>query len=211
MKKVMKTFTFGSKGFMRILLLCMIACFSLTQARADYYYKVKLQNKETNAIKTFKVGGNANSEWSDWILVNKGSDLKNALSKLVGETHIEQEKDINGKLKFKYNDGKNEIYLSEADLSSMKKNDNGNYIYNVGETEYVLNPVMKYSATLGVTILDLSKNEITLGYTGAGTTVENEDNCYKNRTHTFKIVGMAIGRGTDPSVLRSCCFRQNEG
>lgn len=64
----MKTFTFGSKEFMRILLLCMIACFSLTQARADYYYKVKLQNKETNAIKTFKVGGNTNSEWSDWIL-----------------------------------------------------------------------------------------------------------------------------------------------
>lgn len=199
MKKVMKTFTFGSKGFMRILLLCMIACFSLTQARADYYYKVKLADKKTNEIKTFKVGGNANSEWSDWIQVNKGSDLKNALSKLVGETHSEQEKDINGNLKFKYNDGKNEIYiyLSAADLSSMNTNDNGNYIYKVGETEYVLNPVMKYSATLGVTILDLSKNEITLDYTDAGTTVENEDNCYKNRTHTFKIVGMAIGRGTD--------------
>ena len=182
-----------------MLLLCMIACFSLTQARADYYYKVKLQNKETNEIKKFTVGGNANSEWSDWIQVNKGSDLKNALSKLVGETHSEQEKDINGNLKFKYNDGKNEIYiyLSAADLSSMNTNDNGNYIYNVGETEYVLNPVMKYSATLGVTIHDVSKNEITLGYTDAGTTVENEKDCYKNRTHTFKIVGMAIGRGTD--------------
>lgn len=197
MKKVMKTFTFGSKGFMRILLLCMIACFSLTQARADYYYKVKLQNKETNAIKTFKVGENANSEWSDWIFVSKGGELINALSKLVGETHSEQEKDINGKLKFKYNDGNNEIYLSEADLSSMKKNDNGNYIYEVSGKEYVLDPVMKYSATLGVTIHDLSQNEITLGYTDAGTTVENEDNCYKNRTHTYKIVGMAIGRGTD--------------
>lgn len=197
MKKVMKTFTFGSKEFMRILLLCMIACFSLTQARADYYYKVKLQNKETNAIKTFKVGENANSEWSDWIFVSKGDELINALSKLVGETHSEQEKDNNGNLKFKYNDGKNEIYLSEADLSSMNKNDNGNYIYKVGETDYVLDPVMKYSATLGVTIHDLSKNEITLGYTDAGTTVVNEDNCYKNRTHTFKIVGMAIGRGTD--------------
>lgn len=154
MKKVMKTFTFGSKGFMRILLLCMIACFSLTQARADYYYKVKLQDKKTNEIKKFTVGGNTNSEWSDWIHVESGTGLENALSKLVGETH-KQEIDINGNLQF------------------------------------------KYSATLGVTIHDVSNNEITLGYTGAGTTVENEDNCYKNRTHTFKIVGMAIGRGSD--------------
>lgn len=150
----MKTFTFGSKGFMRILLLCMIACFSLTQARADYYYKVKLQDKKTNEIKKFTVGGNTNSEWSDWIHVESGTGLENALSKLVGETH-KQEIDINGNLQF------------------------------------------KYSATLGVTIHDVSNNEITLGYTGAGTTVENEDNCYKNRDHTFKIVGMAIGRGSD--------------
>lgn len=193
MKKVMKTFTCGSKGFMRILLLCMIACFSLTQARADYYYKVKLADMNGNP---YPING---KEWSDWIFVSKGGDLKNALSKLVGETHSEQEKDTDGKLKFKYKDGNNEVEvsLSEADLRSMKKNDNGNYIYKVGETEYVLNPVMKYSATLGVTIHDLSKNEITLGYTDAGTTVENEDNCYKNRTHTYKIVGMAIGRGTD--------------
>lgn len=197
MKKVMKTFTFGSKGFMRILLLCMIACFSLTQARADYYYKVKLQNKETKEIKKFTVGENANSEWSDWIHVESGTGLENALSKLVGETHSEQEKDNNGNLKFKYNDGKKEIYFSAEDLRSMNKNDNGNYIYTVGETEYVLNPVMKYSATLGVTIQDVSNNEITLDYTGAGTTVENVDNCYKNCTHTYKIVGMAIGRGTD--------------
>lgn len=154
MKKVMKTFIFGSKGFMRILLLCMIACFSLTQARADYYYKVKLQDKKTNEIKKFKVGGNANSEWSDWIFVSKGSGLQNALSKLVGETH-KQEINTNGDQKF------------------------------------------KYSATLGVTIHDVSNNEITLDYTGAGTTVENVDNCYKNCTHTYKIVGMAIGRGTD--------------
>lgn len=154
MKKVMKTFTFGSKGFMRILLLCMIACFSLTQARADYYYKVKLQDKKTNEIKKFTVGGNTNSEWSDWIHVESGTGLENALSKLVGETH-KQEIDINGNQQF------------------------------------------KYSATLGVTIHDVSNNEITLGYTGAGTTVENEDNCYKNRDHTFKIVGMAIGRGSD--------------
>ena len=155
MKKVMKSFIFGSKGFMRILLLCMIACFSLTRARADYYYKVKLQDKETNEIKKFTVGGNANSEWSDWIFVESGTGLKNALSKLVGETHSEQVTDTNGDQKF------------------------------------------KYSATLGVTIHDVSNNEITLGYTDAGKTVENEDNCYKNRDHTFKIVGMAIGRGTN--------------
>ena len=199
MKKVMKTFTFGSKEFMRILLLCMIACFSLTQARADYYYKVKLQNKETNAIKTFKVGENANSEWSDWIFVSKGGGLINALSKLVGETHSEQEKDINGKLKFKYkdNDVEREISFTEDERAGLTKNGDGKYIYVNGGKEYVLDPVMKYSATLGVTIHDVSGNDITLGYTDAGTTVENEYNCYKNRTHTFKIVGMAIGRGTD--------------
>lgn len=148
MKKVMKTFTFGSKGFMRILLLCMIACFSLTQARADYYYKVKLADKDGNV---HQINGN---DWSDWIFVQSGTGLKNALSKLVGETH-KQEININGNQKF------------------------------------------EYSATLGVTIHDVSNNEITLGYTDAGTKVENEDNCYKNRTHTFKIVGMAIGRGSD--------------
>lgn len=199
MKKVMKTFTFGSKGFMRILLLCMIACFSLTQARADYYYKVKLQNKETKEIEKFTVGENANSEWSDWIFVSKGEKLINALSKLVGETHSEQEKDNNGKLKFKYkdNDVEREISFTEDERAGLKKNGDGKYIYVNGGKEYVLDPVMKYSATLGVTIHDLSKNEITLGYTDAGTTVENEDNCYKNRTHTYKIVGMAIGRGTD--------------
>lgn len=86
-------------------------------------------------------------------------------------------------------------------------NKNGNYIYKVGETEYVLNPVMKYSATLGVTIHDLSGNDITLDYTGAGTTVEKEDNCYKNRTHTFKIVGNGhrswYRLWQHPSVLRS--------
>lgn len=199
MNKGIKNFYPKSKGFMRMLLLCMIACFSLTQARADYYYKVKLQNKETNAIKTFKVGENANSEWSDWIFVSKGGGLINALSKLVGETHSEQEKDINGKLKFKYkdNDVEREISFTEDERAGLTKNGDGKYIYVNGGKEYVLDPVIKYSATLGVTIHDVSKNEITLEYTGAGTTVEYEDNCYKNRTHTFKIVGMAIGRGTD--------------
>lgn len=192
MKKVMKTFTFGSKGFMRILLLCMIACFSLTQARADYYYKVKLADKDGNV---HQINGN---DWSGWIHVDKGGGLINALSKLVGETHSEQVKDINGNLKFKYNDGKNEIYFSAADLSSMNKNDNGNYIYKVGETEYVLEPVIKYDATLGRTIHDVSNIAINLEYDGGeGTIVENEDNCYKNCEHKYKIVGMAIGRGSD--------------
>lgn len=192
MKKVMKTFTFGSKGFMRILLLCMIACFSLTQARADYYYKVKLADKDGNV---HQINGN---DWSGWIHVDKGGGLINALSKLVGETHSEQVKDINGNLKFKYNDGKNEIYFSAADLSSMNKNDNGNYIYKVGETEYVLEPVIKYDATLGGTIHDVSNIAINLEYDGGeGTIVENEDNCYKNCGHKYKIVGMAIGRGSD--------------
>ena len=192
MKKVMKTFTCGSKGFMRILLLCMIACFSLTQARADYYYKVKLAYMNGNP---YPING---KEWSDWIHVDKGGGLINALSKLVGETHSEQVKDINGNLKFKYNDGKNEIYFSAADLSSMHKNDNGKYIYKVGETEYVLEPVIKYDATLGGTIHDVSNIAINLEYDGGeGTIVENEDNCYKNCGHKYKIVGMAIGRGSD--------------
>ena len=192
MKKVMKTFTFGSKGFMRILLLCMIACFSLTQARADYYYKVKLADKDGNV---HQINGN---DWSGWIHVDNGGGLINALSKLVGETHSEQVKDINGNLKFKYNDGKNEIYFSATNLSSMNKNDNGNYIYKVGETEYVLEPVIKYDATLGRTIHDVSNIAINLEYDGGeGTIVENEDNCYKNCEHKYKIVGMAIGRGSD--------------
>lgn len=196
MKKVMKTFIFGSKGFMRILLLCMIACFSLTQARADYYYKVKLADKDGNV---HQINGN---DWSGWIHVDQGSELANALSKLVGETHSEQVKDINGNLKFKYNDGKNEIYFSAADLSSMNKNDNGNYIYKVGETEYVLEPVIKYDATLGRTIHDVSNIAINLEYDGGeGTIVENVDNCYKNCGHKYKIVGMAIGRGTNDGAI----------
>lgn len=196
----MKTFTFGSKGFMRILLLCMIACFSLTQARADYFYKVKLQDKETNEIKKFTVGGNANSEWSDWIFVKKGDGPINALSKLVGETHSEQEKDINGKLKFKYkdNDVEREISFTEDELAGLRKNGDGKYIYVNGGKEYVLDPVIKYSATLGVTIHDVSNIAINLEYDGGeGTIVENVDNCYKNCGHKYKIVGMAIGRGSD--------------
>ena len=79
MKKVMKTFIFGSKGFMRILLLCMIACFSLTQARADYYYKVKLADNNGNVHQINE------QEWSDWFFVSKGSGLANALNKLINQ------------------------------------------------------------------------------------------------------------------------------
>lgn len=108
MKKVMKTFTFGSKGFMRMLLLYMIACFSLTQARADYYYKVKLADKDGNV---HQIDG---KEWSDWIFVSKGSGLANALNKLIGGKFTEQVKDTDGKLKFKYkdNDAEKEISLT---------------------------------------------------------------------------------------------------
>lgn len=128
------------KGIFAHAHVCIVACLSFSQARADYYYRVKLA--DNNGI-IHQIGG---KDWSDWIHVESGTGLKNALSKLVGETHSEQEKDNNGNLKFKYNDGKNEIYLPAGGLSSMNKNDNGNYIYKVGETEYVLNPVMKYSA-----------------------------------------------------------------
>lgn len=194
MKKVMKTFTFGSKGFMRILLLCMIACFSLTQARADYYYKVKLADKDGNV---HQING---KEWSDWIFVSKGSGLANALNKLIGGKFSEQEKDASGNLKFKYNDNnvEKEISLSETVVEKLTKNQDGNYLYNIGGTKHELIPVTKDVYRLGTTIKDESGIAINLEYDGGeGTIVENEDNCYKNCGHKYKIVGMVIGRGTD--------------
>lgn len=194
MKKVMKTFIFGSKGFMRILLLCMIACFSLTQARADYYYKVKLAYMNGNP---YPING---KEWSDWIFVSKGSGLANALNKLIGGKFTEQVKDTDGKLKFKYKDGNNnevEVSLSEDELKGLKTNNEGKYLYPA-DGNYVLNPVTKDVYRLGSTIHDKSDIAISLEYDGGeGTIVENEDNCYKNCGHKYKIVGMAIGRGTD--------------
>lgn len=91
-----------------MLLLYMIACFSLTQARADYYYKVKLADKDGNV---HQIDG---KEWSDWIFVSKGSGLANALNKLIGGKFTEQVKDTDGKLKFKYkdNDAEKEISLT---------------------------------------------------------------------------------------------------
>ena len=199
MKKVMKTFTCGSKGFMRILLLCMIACFSLTQARADYYYKVKLADMDGNP---YPING---KEWSDWIFVSKGSGLANALNKLIGGKFSEQEKDASGNLKFKYNDNnvEKEISLSEAVVEKLTKNQDGNYLYNIGGKDYVLNPVTKDVYRLGRTIKDESGQDITLGYTNEGQIMSTDENYYTKYTHTYKIVGMAIGRGTnDGDILQ---------
>lgn len=203
MKKVMKTFIFGSKGFMRILLLCMIACFSLTQARADYYYKVKLADKDGNVHQINE------KEWSDWIFVSKGSGLANALNKLIGGTFSEQEKDNNNKLKFKYKDGNNnevEVSLSEAELNGLKTNNEGKYLYPV-DGNYVLNPVTKDVYRLGRTIKDESGIAITLKYTDKegneidGNEMAKEENFYENYEHTYKIVGLAIGRGTNDGAI----------
>lgn len=193
MKKVMKTFTFGSKGFMRILLLCMIACFSLTQARADYYYKVKLADMNGNP---YSING---KEWSDWIFVSKGSGLANALNKLIGGKFSEQEKDASGNLKFKYNDNnvEKEISLSEAVVEKLTKNEKGNYMYDIDGTKHELIPVTKDVYRLGRTIKDESGQDITLGYTNEGQIMSTDENYYTKYTHTYKIVGMAIGRGTD--------------
>lgn len=198
MKKVMKTFTFGSKGFMRILLLCMIACFSLTQARADYYYKVKLADNNGNVHQINE------KEWSDWIFVSKGSELANALNKLIGGKFSVQEKDTDGKLKFKYKDGNNEVEvsLSEDELKYLSKNTDGNYLYPADVNRYVLNPVTKDVYRLGTTIKDKSGIAISLEYTIDGNIVDGkemakEENFYEKYTHTYKIVGMVIGRGTD--------------
>lgn len=193
MKKVMKTFTFGSKGFMRILLLCMIACFSLTQARADYYYKVKLADMNGNL---YQING---KEWSDWIFVSKGSGLANALNKLIGGKFSEQEKDASGNLKFKYNDNNAEIEISltETVVEKLPKNEKGNYMYDIDGTKHELIPVTKDVYRLGRTIKDESGQDITLGYTNEGQIMSTDENYYTKYTHTYKIVGMAIGRGTD--------------
>lgn len=198
----MKTFTFGSKGFMRILLLCMIACFSLTQARADYYYKVKLQNKETNEIKKFTVGGNADSEWSDWIHVNLGSGLINALNKLVGGQVREQRTDTNGNLVFTLN-GVEKSY-SKEDLEKLEKNDKGNYVVDGVELQAVFDNKVR----VGTTVHDESDNEISFGYSNHNAEIsdyitndkgEFADNFYTKFAdeRTFNIVGLAIGHGSD--------------
>lgn len=192
MKKVMKTFTFGSKGFMRILLLCMIACFSLTQARADYYYRVKLADNNGNI---HQIGGN---DWSAWIHVNLGSGIINALNKLIGGEIQEQDKENDGRLKFTYNDG-NAISLTVAERDALPKNKKGNPMYTVDGKEYELQPVMKKVKRLGTTIHDEKGNAIDLEYTdGNGKEMTDNDlNYYKKYNHNYKIVGLAIGRGSD--------------
>lgn len=198
MKKVMKTFAFGSKGFMRILLLCMIACFSLTQARADYYYKVKLADMNGNL---YQING---KEWSDWIFVSKGSGLANALNKLIGGKFTEQVKDTDGKLKFKYKDNnvEREISFTEDERDGLTKNGDGKYIYVNGGKEYVLDPVMKDVYRLGTTINDVKNIPISLGYNlGDGKEMAKEENFYENYEHTYKIVGLAIGRGTNDGAI----------
>lgn len=102
MKKVMKTFTFGSKGFMRMLLLCMMTCFSLLQARANYWYKVTLRELvyETVGGKTTVKDGTKELT-TDWIFseditsLADGLGWKNSLRRLVGYVEIIKDKDGN--------------------------------------------------------------------------------------------------------------------
>lgn len=102
MKKVMKTFTFGLKGIMRILLLCMMTCFSLLQARANYWYKVTLRELvyETVDGKTTVKDGKKELT-TDWIFseddksLTDGLGWKNSLTRLVGYVEIIKDKDGN--------------------------------------------------------------------------------------------------------------------
>lgn len=102
MKKVMKTFIFGSKGFMRMLLLCMMTCFSLLQARANYWYKVTLRELvyETVDGKTTVKDGKKELT-TDWIFseddksLTDGLGWKNSLTRLVGYVEIIKDNDGN--------------------------------------------------------------------------------------------------------------------
>lgn len=196
MKKVMKTFIFGSKGFMRILMLCIVACLSFSQARADYYYRVKLA--DNNGI-IHQIGGN---DWSAWIHVNLCSGIINALNKLIGGEIQEQEKENDGRLKFTYNGGK-AISLTVAERDALPKNEKGNPMYQDGENKYELQPVIKKVKRLGTTIHDEKGNAIDLEYTdGNGKELTDDDlNYYKNYEHKYKIVGLAIGRGTNGGAI----------
>ena len=93
MNKGINCFYPKSKGFLRMLMLCIVACLSFSQARADYYYRVKLA--DNNGI-IHQIGGN---DWSAWIHVNLGSGIINALNKLIGGEIQEQEKENDGRLK----------------------------------------------------------------------------------------------------------------
>ena len=115
--------------------MCALACFSVSEAQANFYFKVRIQNKETNEIKKFTVEGNANSEWSDWIYadleykfpVEIGQDAPvNGLRVLVGykRTKYEQDKESDDRLRFTYKKGNEtiNISLSNAELQTLKDN-----------------------------------------------------------------------------------------
>ena len=192
MNKGINCFYPKSKGFLRMLMLCIVACLSFSQARADYYYRVKLA--DNNGI-IHQIGGN---DWSAWIHVNLGSGIINALNKLIGGEIQEQEKENDGRLKFTYNSDK-AISLTVAERDALPKNEKGNPMYQVGENKYELQPVMKKVKRLGTTIHDEKGNAIDLEYTdGNGKEMTDNDlNYYKNYVHKYKIVGLAIGRGSD--------------
>lgn len=95
MNKGIKNFYPKSKGFMRMLLLCMMTCFSLLQARANYWYKVTLRELiyETVDGKTTVKDGK-NELTTDWIFseddksLTDGLGWKNSLTRLVGYVEI---------------------------------------------------------------------------------------------------------------------------
>ena len=192
MNKGINCFYPKSKGFLRMLMLCIVACLSFSQARADYYYRVKLA--DNNGI-IHQIGGN---DWSAWIHVNLGSGIINALNKLIGGEIQEQDKENDGKLKFTYNGGK-AISLTVAERDALPKNEKGNPMYQDGENKYELQPVLKKVKRLGTTIHDEKGNAIDLEYTdGNGKEMTDNDlNYYKKYNHNYKIVGLAIGRGSD--------------
>lgn len=196
MNKGIKNFYPKSKGFMRMLLLCIVACLSFSQARADYYYKVKLAYKSG---KVYKFNG---GEWSGWIHVNQGSGLINALNKLVGGQVREHRTDSNGNLVFTLN-GVEKSY-SKADLEKLEKNDKGNYVVDGVELQAVFDNKVR----VGTTVHDESDNEISFGYSNHNAEIsdyitndkgEFADNFYTKFAdeRTFNIVGLAIGRGSD--------------
>lgn len=102
MNKGIKNFYPKSKGFMRMLLLCMMTCFSLLQARANYRYKVTLRELvyETVDGKTTVKDG-TNELTTDWIFseddksLTDGLGWKNSLTRLVGYVEIIKDKDGN--------------------------------------------------------------------------------------------------------------------
>lgn len=102
MNKGIKNFYPKSKGFMRMLLLCMMTCFSLLQARANYWYKVMLRELvyETVDGKTTVKDGK-NELTTGWIFseddksLTDGLGWKNSLTRLVGYVEIIKDKDGN--------------------------------------------------------------------------------------------------------------------